>query len=235
MLALFRYGARGARPRPGALIALLRRIRALPGLRLVQTDHANVISAAQYADDELAEVGRLLRAPGRGHGFIWVNLGVETAAGELLAANGGGPKMQPFRRDEWGDLCCEQVRRLAAAGFFPLVSLVLGLPGETPAHVEETTRWVEGLDGLRAAVFPIFHAPIAEGARAFGRADMTAAHWRLFRACYRLNFRWVPALCWDNQSGAGVALWRRALLQGLGRLQKLWWKGLFVWRSGTLR
>lgn len=227
---VFRYGANGGRVSPDALMALLRRLRELPELRLIQTDHANITSAAQFSDEQLRELHRLFVGQQR-HDYVWLNLGVETASGELLAANGGRAKMAPYSPGEWGDVCLEQVRRLVRAGFFPLVSLVFGMPGETAAHVEQTARWVEELRDERVAIFPLFHAPIDGRRRPFGTADMSPAHWRLFRACYRLNFKWVPRLVWDNQAGAGVGLGRRLLLQTLGRCQTAWWNLLFAWRA----
>jgi len=231
---VFRYGADGARVRPHMLIALLRRMREIPGLNLIQTDHANIASVARYTDSELAEVHHLLAGERRQNGYTWLNLGVETAAGELLAANGGGAKLKPYSPEEWGCLCAEQVRRLQKAGFFPLVSLIVGLPGETLADIEKTLRWVCRLRGTRAAVFPMFYAPIDGRGGAFGAADMLPIHWRLFRECYGLNFKWIPRLCWDNQSQAGAALWRRLLTQTLGHFQSLWWRSLFAWKSGGL-
>lgn len=231
---IFRFAAKGNDVRPDALIALLSEIRRLPGLGLLQTDHANVTSTAQFSDHELAEVHRLFAPEGSRHDYVWLNLGVETASGELLAANGGRPKMAPYAPGEWAEVCMEQVRRLTAAGFFPFISLLMGLPGEDESHVEASIRWVARLRGERVAVFPLFYAPIDGRGPAFGVQDMSPAHWRLFRACYRLNFKWVPRLCWDNQSAAGVALWKRMLMQALGRAQVGWWKALFAWRSGRL-
>jgi len=237
---MFRYGGRGAQTQPSALIALLERLRALPRVRLIQADHANIASAAQFSDEELAAVRRAMRGPfdhaqGRRNDYLWLNLGVETASGGLLAANGGRRKMGGGDPAAWDDLCQEQVRRLIRLGFFPLVSLVLGMPGETQADVERTIRWVARLREERLAVFPVFHAPTKTRTGPFGLADMSAAHWRLFRECYELNFRWIPRLLWDNQTASRVPLWRRAALQSLGRAQTLWWKSLFVWRSGTIR
>ena len=87
---MFRYGGRGARTQPAALIALLERLRALPRVRLIQADHANIASAAQFSDEELAAVRRAMRGRrAAGTDYLWLNLGVETASGGLLAANGG--------------------------------------------------------------------------------------------------------------------------------------------------
>jgi radical SAM superfamily enzyme YgiQ (UPF0313 family) len=231
---VFRYGAQGTRAQPAALIELIARLRSLPATRLIQTDHANVGSAAQFSDEELAAVRRGIVGSGR-HDFVWLNLGVETASGPLLAANGGRAKMAGVEPEAWDEFCEHQVRRLVRLGYFPLISILFGLPGETPDDVERTFRWVQRLSGERLAVFPLFNAPLAAGASPFGLKEMSPAHWRLFRACYDLNFRWVPRLFWDNQSAAGVPLWRRGALQALGRAQTLAWKCLFAARSGRIR
>ena len=223
---MFRYGSDGVRTSPERLIGLLERVRAEVGDRLVQTDHANVSSAAQFTDAELARVRELMGGP---DDYVWLNLGVETAAGHLLAANGGRAKMRPFGETEWADACAEQVRRLCRAGFFPLVSLVMGLPGETPDDVQATIRWAEGLLDARAAIFPVLYAPV-DGTPALTAGDMSSEHWRLVRVCYGLNFRWIPRLVWSNQSRAGVPLWRRTAAQVLGRGQVAWYRCLFRWR-----
>jgi len=48
------------KPNPQALISLLKSLRQIEGLRLIQTDHANIASIAQYSDDELRAVRDLL-------------------------------------------------------------------------------------------------------------------------------------------------------------------------------
>jgi len=227
---VFRFGAEGSSLRPQALIDLLTEMRSRPGVTMIQPDHANITSVAGYSDDELRQVRRLLAGGDDPRDFVWVNLGVETACGDLLRDNGGAPKMRPWDVDEWGERCREQVLRLCRAGFFPLVSLVLGLPGETPEHLARTQAWVDGLSGERLTIFPLLHAPISDG-DPFGRVHMTRAHWRLLRSCYKVNFRWTPRLVWNNQTRVGVSLARRVLLQALGQGQVLWWKALFVWRT----
>ena len=93
---------------------------------------------------------------------------------------------------------------------------------------------MEGVEDERLAVFPMFRAPLHVGEPGFGVAEMSPVHWQLLRTCYRLNFRWIPRLYWDNQTGAGVGVGRRLLIQALGRMNILWWKGLFAWRSGRV-
>lgn len=231
---IFRYGCDDGGAQPARLLELLREIRGIPGLRLIQSDHANLASVAQFSDAELEDAQRLFVGENGRHEYVWLNLGLESAAGELLAAAGGRSKMRPYRPEQWGEVCLEQIRRLTRAGFLPMVSLILGLPGETPGAVEKTAQWVRQLKREPVMIFPLFFAPVDGESRAFAVGDMSTAHWQLFQECYRLNFKWLPRLYWDNQSGAGVKLWRRLLLEMLGRMQVLWWKGIFAWRSGRL-
>jgi len=229
---LFRYGAEGAGVRPEGLLELLEGIRRRNSSVHVGSDHANVTSVAGFSDGELREVFRQMAGPRGQRNSVWLNLGVETASGELLAANGGRGKMQPYSPNQWPGVCHEQVVRLSQAGFFPMVSLVLGLPGETDADVERTLRWVRKLNKVRLAVFPLFNAPLDASITPFGLRQMSPAHWRLFRESYRLNFKWIPRLLWLCQTPAGVPLWRRALLQAFGRGNIVLWKSLFALRAG---
>jgi len=231
----FRYGAGPSQAvDPPRLKTLLSRLRQIKTLRLIQIDHANVTSVAQYSDDDLREVHDLL-VDGQRHDYLWVNLGVESASGELLEQNQLDGKIHPFAPQQWGELCETQVRRLVRTGYFPMISLIMGLPGETPEHVAATVRWIERLSRERLVVFPIFYTPVSGGTqRAFTIDDMTPMHWRLYRLAYNLNFKWIPRMYWDNQTGAGAPLWRRLLIQTAGRLQTLQWRARFVQKSRRL-
>ncbi len=228
----FRYGADGLRARPEMLIGLLEALRALPRVRLLQLDHANLCTVAQYADDELRAVRDLMvgRTGGR---MPWLNVGVETAAGHLLWKNGGLPKMDRHVED-WGDYAATQLRRLITAGFFPIVSLQLGLPGETESDIRQTQRWVDGLRGEPLSIYPLLHAPID------GREPVTASrlriwHWALIRACYEFNFTWMPRLYEDNQRAAGVAWTRRLLMKTLAPFKTMQWRQLLAQHAGKSR
>ena len=229
---LLRYGAQGTRCQPEALLSLLARIRSLRGLRIVQPDHVNVASVAQYNDWQLAEIHRLL-----GGGFQhrpWVNLGVETPSGALLAANGGRPKMGGVAPEAWGEFCAQQLRRLVAVGFIPMASLVIGLPGETPADVELTRQWVRGLQGEGLTIFPVLFAPIGGGTPP-DASRLSRSHWQLMRECYEFNFRGVPRLYWDSQRGAGVGLPRRLLIQALGKGNVVLWRSLLAHKARSAK
>ena len=223
---IFRYGAAGLETEPGALLSLLEALREIDGLGLIQTDHANILSASCYSDEQLARTRALMVGP-TGQQFPWVNVGVETAAGALLRANGGGAKMGRWADEEWGEVCRTQLRRLCRAGFFPFASLIVGLPGETDADTRRTLDWVESISAERLAVFPVLYAPVDGGAAPAPRR----LQWQLIRACYRLNARWMARVYWDNQRAGGVGPAKRCLMRVLGHGQILLWKTLLALRT----
>ncbi len=225
---MLRYRAAGARVNPEALIGLLRRMREIGGVELIQTDHANITSVAGYSDEQLREV-RDLMVGDTGSVHPWVNLGVESASGELLARSGSA-KLGGVDRADWGEFAREQLLRLIGAGFMPMASLMLCMPGETPEHVQMALDWVESLSDEPLTIFPVIYAPI-DGGEPPGRDDLTPLHWRLIRRCYAANFREVPRMFWDGQTAAGVPLGRRLALQALGRGQMVRWHVLFAWRG----
>jgi radical SAM superfamily enzyme YgiQ (UPF0313 family) len=229
----FRYGADGATPRPEILLDLVRRIRAIPGVGLLQVDHANAASIAHYDDRQLAELHDGLVGP-RAMQSLWINVGVETASEELLVASGAGGKMPRDRAQPWGDFCAEQLRRLCRAGFFPMASLMIALPGERDEHLRETLDWVQSLSCERMAIFPVLYAPL-DGSPPPDRRALRPAHWELLKTCYRMNFRQVPRMYAENQAAVGVSPLRRSALQLLGRGQILQWKLLLAWHARRSR
>jgi radical SAM superfamily enzyme YgiQ (UPF0313 family) len=222
----FRYGADGMKVDPDAPISLLQGIRRIPQVRLIQVDHANVASVAQYDDRQLEALHDLLVGKDRGR-YVWVNVGVETVSEELLRNAGAAGKRGREVSQPWGDFCARHLRRLCRAKFFPMASLMIGLPGERDEHVQETLAWVESLSDERMAVFPLLYAPV-DGQDPLDPRSLRPLHWELIKACYRLNFRFVPWIYRDNQAAAGVSFFRRTLLQLMGYGQVLQWKILLA-------
>jgi radical SAM superfamily enzyme YgiQ (UPF0313 family) len=219
----FRYGAQGTQVNPAVLIETLRQIRGMPAVKLLQIDHVNVGSIAQFSDEELREIHHLLTNEQQ-HKFLWVNIGIETASGALLVRNGGKAKMAGCPPDGWYDFTNNQIRRLIRAGFFPLVSLVLGLSREEPHDAELSLRWVQELREQRMSVFPVALAPLGNND---SPPKLNRMHWQTIIESYRMNFHWVPKLVWDNERGSGAPIARSIAAQLIGKTQVLWWNAAF--------
>ena len=219
---LLRFGATGTNCEPEAMLALLRELRALPALRLLQADHTNIASMAQYDDAELQELHHLLG--GGTQRFPWLNLGVETASGELLARLGGRPKMKGTSPADWGEFCRQQLDRLIRLGYVPMVSLLVGAPQETQEDLQQTLQWVRDLRGQRVMVFPVIYAPL--DAPQHNRPRLSARHWQLMCESYEFNFRWVPVVYEDSMRAGGVGAGRRLAIQLLGQGNVLLWRWL---------
>jgi len=222
----FRYGSTGAKVNFEKLHDLLEAMRRVRGVTFIQLDHANICSVAQLSDEQLRQTRRLLTR-GRTGRFLWVNMGIESGSGPLVAACAPG-KLGDCRPEDWPELVCRTAARITEAGFFPVFSVILGLPGETPADVSATLALVRRLGEGPVVVFPIFHEPLGpETGRPFTVRSMREDHLRLYTACYEINFRNVPAMFADNQRAGGVSWLKRTLVQALGRGEIRAWRKNF--------
>ena len=227
----FRYGGRGGKVNFQALRELLVQMRHLQGLSFMQLAHGNVSSVVQFTEDQLRELRRLL-SWARPTEYLWVNLGIESASGQLLRQHAPA-KFGNHRPEDWAEMVLLSADRLIAAGFFPVFSVILGLPGETGRDVARTLALVRRLHDRPAVVFPVFYEPLGWGrpeeGRRFDLGRMSPEHLELFRTCYEVNFKLVPRLYWDNQRAGGVSWLKRVLGQLLGRLE------VFAWRRRLVR
>jgi radical SAM superfamily enzyme YgiQ (UPF0313 family) len=223
----FRYGAAGLKPDFEKLRDLLVAMKQVKGLSFMQVDHANVTSIAQMTDEQLAEIRRLLNWEKQSK-YLWVNMGAESASGQLVAKSCPG-KVAPYRPEDWEGLLYETAERMTRNDYFGVYSLVLGLPGETGEDVARTQKLVKFLETQNAVVFPVFYEPYLaeELPQRFTVQTMRRDHLELYRSCYEINFRKVPLLFWDNQRCGGVSWTKRVIMRLLGKGEIFQWRGAF--------
>jgi radical SAM superfamily enzyme YgiQ (UPF0313 family) len=221
----FRYGSKGLKPDFDELQNLLRRMQQNKNLSFMQIDHANITSVMQLTDEQLREIRKLLTW-NKKTDYLWVNMGVESANGHLVADNCPG-KISPYSPEDWEQIVRETAERMERAGFFSVFSIVLGLEGETPDDIARTLELVKYLGTKNAVIFPVFFEPLTINQPRFTLENMRADHLELYRTCYEINFRMVPHLYWDNQRAGGVSWLKRVLIQLLGKRETMTWRRTF--------
>ncbi len=225
----FRYGSENTKPDFDKLYDLLIKMKQIRGLTFMQLDHANITSVLQLTDEQLREIRRLLRWE-QPTNYLWLNMGIESANGKLVARHSPG-KIAPFDAENWGQMVRDVTDKMLRNSFFPVFSVILGLPGESDSDIIDTIILVKDLANKGAVVFPIFYEPVsAEEIKAgtrFTLEKMKAGHLELYRTCYENNFKAVPRLFWDNQRAGGVSLFKRTAMQVLGRGEIMTWRRTF--------
>jgi radical SAM superfamily enzyme YgiQ (UPF0313 family) len=221
----FRYGSKGLKPDFDKLENLLRQMQQNKHLSFMQIDHANITSVMQLTDEQLREIRKLLTW-NKKTDYLWVNMGVESANGHLVAANCPG-KISPYSPEDWEQIVRETAERMERAGFFSVFSIVLGLEGETPDDIAKTLELVKYLGTKNAVIFPVFFEPLTINQPRFTLENMRADHLELYRTCYEINFKMVPRLFWDNQRAGGVSWIKRVLIQLLGKRETMTWRRTF--------
>jgi radical SAM superfamily enzyme YgiQ (UPF0313 family) len=200
-------------------------MRKIKNLSFMQIDHANITSVMQLTDEQLIEIRKLLTWSKKTD-YLWVNMGVESANGHLVAANCPG-KISPFRPEDWEEIVRQTAERMTRTGFFSVFSIILGLPGETPDDISKTLRLIKYLGTQKAVIFPVFYEPLLVDQPRFTLDNMRVEHLQLYRTCYEINFKMVPRLFWDNQRAGGISWIRRVSMQLLGKRETATWRRTF--------
>jgi radical SAM superfamily enzyme YgiQ (UPF0313 family) len=226
----FRYGSGPSRPDVNTLFEMLEMLRSIEGLDFVQLDHANVSTIAQISVEDLKEIRKMLTFRNDPK-YLWVNMGLESANGQLVKRTCPA-KISPFDPDNWENIILETADKMNRSNFFPVYSIILGLPGETLEDVERTSKLIDRLDKSSAVIFPIFYEPvdssqIVEGA-GFDMDRMMVEHLNLYRKCYEINFKRMPGLFRDNQSAGGESFLKKLFVQMLGKVEIITWRKSFA-------
>ena len=106
----FRYGSSGVKVNFDKLHELLVAMKKVSGLSFMQIDHGNISSVLQFTNEQLKEVRGLLTWEKKSD-YLWVNMGVESANGQLVAASSAG-KIAPYRAQDWQEMVKEAVDKL---------------------------------------------------------------------------------------------------------------------------
>ena len=161
---IFLYGAKdnGFIPNKEAVIELLRKVASYPGVKAVQPAHMS-LAPVIYDPSMVKEAAEIL-IERNWHGYcgrpiVAAETGIETGSVRLLRRYMAG-KPLPFKPEEWRELVPQAFGVLNDNDWFPLATLIVGLPEETEDDVIETLELIDDLNRYKAFFVPLLFVPL---------------------------------------------------------------------------
>lgn len=87
-------------------------------------------------------------------------IGLETGS-VRVARNIMPGKAAPFKIEQWHEVVEESMKIMHELRLIPAVTLIVGLPGEAPDDVVQTTELIERLRPYRSLIVPLFYVPMS--------------------------------------------------------------------------
>lgn len=198
---MFLYGAKDPRfvPNREAVVKLFKSVADYPGVKSIQAAHMSL--APVYNDPQmirqLAEI--LIEKSWYSFGkkpIITAETGIETGSPRLMKKYMAG-KMLPFQPEQWQDVVTNAFGILNDNDWFPLATLIIGLPDEKEEDMLQTLELMDKLKDYNAFYVPLFFVPLEncvlmkqKGAE---MDSLSKARWDFFIKCWEYNIKiWKP-------------------------------------------
>ncbi len=194
---LFLYGVKDPSfiPNRKAILRLVRSLASVAGIKAIQPSHSSLapVVADPSMVKDVAEV--LIQHSWYSHGkrpIITSEIGLETGSIRLMRKY-MARKMLPFKPEQWKEVATQGFAIMNDNDWYPLTTLIIGLPDEQEDDVIETLELLDELKGYNAFYVPLFFVPLEncllmnkEGAEL---DSLTKARWELFTRCWEYNVR----------------------------------------------
>ncbi len=194
---IFLYGAkdRAFIPNREAILKLLKKISSHRGVKAIQPAHMS-LAPAVYDPTMVREMSETLIEHSfydyNGKPIITAETGIETGSTRLIRKYMSG-KPLPFRPEEWGELVCNAFGILNDNDWFPLATLIIGLPDENENDVNVTLELIDDLNKYRAFLVPLLFVPLEncflKNQREAKLDSLSTLRWELFTECWKFNVR----------------------------------------------
>jgi radical SAM superfamily enzyme YgiQ (UPF0313 family) len=195
------------RPNREALVKLVESVAKVEGVRFMQFPHASFAPVCcdprliEEIAPTLVEKGLWKRDGGRMTSF---EMGFETGSVRLMKKYMSG-KMLPFKPEQWHDVVTQAVGILDDNTICPLLTLVIGLPGEQTEDTIATLELIDKLKGNRVMWAPIFFTSEEESLlrkhQHMSLRNLTDLQWEVLSTCWRSNFN-----TWKRQLNPLISL-----------------------------
>ncbi len=193
---IFLYRSKGKfMPNREAIVTLIKRIAAVPGVKYIQPAHAAL--APVVCDPEMIEeIGPILLEKSRwvrkGTRYSSVEIGIETGSVRLMNEHMKG-KMLPYKPEEWQDVVTKGIEIMNENDIWPLATLITGLPGETEKDTIATLELLDKLKNNKVFYVPLLFTSeedcMLRGARHMDLKHLTPLQWELIATCWEHNIK----------------------------------------------
>ncbi len=194
---LFLYGAKdnGFIPNKKAVIDLLQTVASYPGVTAVQPAHIS-LAPVVYDPSMVKEAAEIL-IERNWHGYcgnpiVTAETGIETGSVRLLRKYMAG-KPLPFKPEQWTEIVPQAFGILNDNNWFPLATLIVGLPGETEDDVIETLELIDDLGEYNAFFVPLLFVPLEkcrlENQSGAELSGLSKLRWEFLARCWEYNVR----------------------------------------------
>jgi radical SAM superfamily enzyme YgiQ (UPF0313 family) len=194
---VFLYGAKNKQfiPNKEAVIKLVKSVAAHPRVKAIQPSHMSLAPVVHGPDmiKELAEI--LIDYNWYVHGkkrIVTSETGVETGSVRLMRKYMAG-KMLPFKPEQWKEIVSQAFGILNDNDWYPLATLIVGLPDENEEDVIETLELIDDLKEYQAFYVPLLFVPLENCLLMNNRGaeidSLTKARWEFISRCWEYNAR----------------------------------------------
>ncbi len=194
---LFLYGAENKRfiPNREAVLKLVKSVASYPGVKAIQPSHTSLapVVCDPVLIREVAEI--LIEHHCYCHGktpIVTSETGVETGSVRLIQKYMAG-KSLPFQPEHWKEIVSQSFGIMNDNEWYPLATLIIGLPDEKEEDVIETLELIDDLKDYYALYVPLLFVPL-ENCMLMNKqgAEVNAlskARWELLTRCWEYNIR----------------------------------------------
>jgi len=194
---LFLYGAKNKQfvPNKEAVLKLVKSVASYPGVKTIQPSHMS-LAPVVYDPGMIREVAEVLIEH---HWYTYAKrpivtseTGVETGSVRLMRKYMAG-KMLPFKPEQWAEIVCQSFGILNDNDWYPLATLIIGLPDEMEEDVLESLELMDDLKDYNAFYVPLFFVPL-ENCLLMDKSgaeidSLTKARWEFLTRCWEYNIR----------------------------------------------
>jgi radical SAM superfamily enzyme YgiQ (UPF0313 family) len=194
---LFLYGAKTSRftPNKRAVLKLVKSIADHPGVIGIQPSHMS-LAPAVYDPGMVKEVAEVLIEHSwysyKGKPIVTSETGIETGSTRLMRKYMVG-KMLPYEPEQWREVVTQAFGILNDNDWYPLATLIIGLPQEKEEDITETLELMDCLKGYNAFYVPLFFVPLENCLLMHRKGaeidSLTEIRWELLTRCWEYNVR----------------------------------------------